>query len=486
MWFYSVSIGGIVVNLAEFVGREEELKALRGKISSPRSSVCVVYGRRRIGKSALVEKALEGEPCLTFEGLEGRPKQRQIDHFLTQLAHQTDTDRPSNEIRNWYDAFMLLHECVRETPRHIVLDEFQWMANYRSEIVSELKPAWEQYLSKVPGLTLFLCGSIASFMVKRVIRSGAFYGRIDAEIHLRPFHINEARYMLPDRGVGEVLDAYLLSGGVPKYLDLLREGPSVIMEMARLGFSENGYFFGEYKRIFVSHFGKQPAYERIIASLAARPYGLFRKQIAEGADVQAGGALSEYLDNLEKAGFITSATPIDKSPGSRYIKYVLSDAYMRFYHAFILPNQRAILARTADDLFLRKLQDSATAAWMGRSFEYFCLYHAKVIAQMLGFSGIDYRCGPYFRPSKGEKPGVQVDLLFDRADNVVTLCEAKYGIHPVGVSVIPEVEERTEQIRAVCGAKTIQKVLITRSKPTRDLAASGYFYRIIKAEDFLD
>jgi AAA+ ATPase superfamily predicted ATPase len=473
------------MNLAEFVGRETELELLRGKVNSPRSSVCVVYGRRRIGKSALVEKALEGARSLTFEGLEGRPKQRQIDHFLTQLTHQTNTVRPCGEIRNWYDAFMLLYESIRDNPRHIVLDEFQWMANYRAEIVSDLKPAWEQYLSKIPGLTLFLCGSIASFMVKRVIRSSALYGRIDAEIHVRPFHINEARYMLPDRGISEILDAYLLSGGVPKYLDLLREGPSVLMNMAQLGFSENGYFFGEYKRIFVSHFGKQPAYERIIASLAAHPYGLFRQQLVEKARVQAGGALSEHLDNLQKAGFITAATPIDKSPNSRYIKYFLSDAYMRFYHAFILPNQSTILARTTDDIFLRRLQDAAAAAWMGRSFEYFCLYHAKAMAQMLGFSGIDYKCGPYFRPAKGNKPGVQVDLLFDRSDHVVTLCEAKYSAQPVGVSVIPEVEKRAEQIRAACGTKTIQKVLITRVAPTRDLAASGYFYRVIKAEDFL-
>ncbi len=473
------------MDLAKFVGREAELELLGEKIGSHRSCVCVVYGRRRIGKSALVEKALQEERSLIFEGLEGRSKQRQIEHFLTQLAYQTDADRTAAVVSSWYDAFMLLYETVRENPRHVVLDEFQWMANYRAEIVSELKPVWEKYLSRIPGLTLILCGSIASFMVKRVIRSSAFYGRIDLEIHVRPFHFGEAREMLPGRGISELLDAYLLSGGVPKYLELLGEGASVLATMERLGFREGGYFTGEYKRIFVSHFGRQPAYERIVAALASRPYGLFRKQIVDQAGVEAGGLLSQYLDNLEKAGFIASATPIDKSPNSRYIKYFLSDAYMRFYHAFILPNQSAIASGVGDGMFLRRLQDPAAAAWMGRSFEYFCLYHAGMIAERLGFSGIDFSCGPYFRPPRRGRPGVQIDLLFDRSDHVVTLCEAKYSAQPTGVAVIPEVEERVEQLRDVCGSRTIQKVLVTRTAPTRDLEAAGYFYRIMSPEDFL-
>jgi len=291
--------------------------------------------------------------------------------------------------------------------------------------------------------------------------------------------------MLPDRGIHELLDAYLMSGGVPKYLELLAAGPSARAIMDQLAFREGGYFFGEYNRVFGSHFGRQPAYERIIAALARHPYGLFRKGIVALARVEAGGLLSQHLDNLEKAGFIASVTPVDKPASSRYIKYFLSDAYMRFYHAFILPNRAAISAGTADGMFLRRLQDARAASWLGRSFEYFCLYHARTIAELLGFPGIDYACGPYFRPPRAGNPGVQVDLLFDRSDNVVTLCEAKYGAQPVGVAVIPEVEKRVEQLRPVFGSKTIQKVLVTRTEPTRDLLATGYFYRTMSPDDFL-
>lgn len=473
------------MNLAEFAGRGTELRLLREKIQSPHSCACVVYGRRRIGKSALLEKALEKDSSMFFEGLEGRSKQRQISHFLTQLGHQTGKVIETMPVHTWYDAFMLLYEALREKPRHIVLDEFQWMANYRAEIVSELKPVWEKYLSKISGITLILCGSIASFMIKKVIRSSAFYGRIDLEINLRPFKFSETAEMLADKGIGELLDAYLLSGGVPKYLELLAEAPSVLTAMGKLGFSESGYFFGEYNRIFVSHFGRQPAYEHIVSVLAKHPYGLFRKQIVDEARLETGGLLSQYLQNLEKAGFISSSVPIDKSSKSRYIKYFLSDAYLRFYYAFILPNQKVICSNTADNIFLRRLQDAKFVSWMGRSFEYFCLYHAGIMAERLGFSGIDFNCGPYFRPPRKGNQGVQIDMLFNRSDNVVTLCEAKYGMQPVGVNVITEVERRSELLRSVCGSRTIQRVLITRTPPTRDLEASGYFYKILMPEDFL-
>ena len=184
-----------------FVGRKEELRLLEKLFTGRSSRVAVVYGRRRIGKSVLIRKALESREALFFEGLENKSRKRQLDNFTFQVANQISLlkDRPA--VGTWEEALMLLVPALKKNPACIVLDEFQWMANYRTEMVAELKMVWEQYLAPIPGVTLILCGSIASFMTTKVVRSSAFYGRTDIVIHLKPFKLDETRQMIAGKGL---------------------------------------------------------------------------------------------------------------------------------------------------------------------------------------------------------------------------------------------------------------------------------------------
>ncbi|MCP4692175.1 MAG: AAA family ATPase [Desulfobacterales bacterium] len=470
-----------------FIGREEELRLLGDLIDKTMPTIVVVYGRRRIGKSELIKKAFEEKPTrpvLSFEGLENRPKKEQIDNFLFQLFYQTRDKKFKRDVKTWREAFRLLYEELKRQPAALFFDEFQWMANYRNECVSDLKMAWDQYLSKIDGITLVLCGSIASFMIDKVVKSNALYGRTDLVIHLKGFLLPDTEKMLKGKGLHEIMEAWMLLGGVPKYLELIRDKPSVRLGMESLAFSETGYLTDEYDRIFLSHFGKNPEYEKIVKALARRPYGLFRKQISREAGIDMGGGLTRHLKNLEAAGFISSATPFDKGRNSRLLKYHLSDAYLRFYFSFILPNFRKIKAGIHASLFGQLTQSGAFAAWMGRSFEYLCVAHAGRISEILGFPGIEYTHGPYFKAPRKDAPGAQIDLLFDRRDNVITLCEMKYSITPVGVAVIEEIERKVEVLRKISPKKTIQKVLVARSGATADLVSSGYLYKVIKPEEF--
>jgi hypothetical protein len=197
------------------------------------------------------------------------------------------------------------------------------------------------------------------------------------------------------------------------------------------------------------------------------------------------GLLSGHLDDLDAAGFIGSQIPFDKKSNSRLKKYFLTDAYLRFYFAFIAPDLNRIYSGVNSDIFLKLSQTGAFYGWMGRAFEYFCIQHAALIARILGFSGIDFACGPFFRPLKDSSPGFQIDLLFDRADSVVTLCEMKYSLTEPDTGIISEVEKKAEKLRKFVGTKTIQKVLLTLAPPAKELAASGYFYRIIQPQEFL-
>jgi AAA+ ATPase superfamily predicted ATPase len=231
-----------------FIGRKNELERLGRFGRLPQSAVAVIYGRRRIGKSVLIEQALRDQGPIIFEGLEERSTREQLNHFMLQL--QQLTGRDGGKPRRWTEALLELFEVVKEHPRPIVFDEFQWMANYRHELVSELKYVWDRFLSKLPGQKLILCGSIAPFMVEKVLRSKALYGRIDTELEVPAFKLPETCQMLPGKGVDEILEAHMFTGGVPKYLELLREYPSVQLAVRDLAFKSGEYFTSEYQRIF--------------------------------------------------------------------------------------------------------------------------------------------------------------------------------------------------------------------------------------------
>jgi hypothetical protein len=467
-----------------FIGRTKELTQVREFCARPTPAVAVVYGRRRVGKSFLIKEALKGRDALFFLGLEDRPQRDQINHFLFQLRPYVDAlkfrgQRPTT----WKESLLLLFETLKTHSRPVVLDEFQWMANYRHDLVSDLKFIWEKSFATLPGQKLILCGSIASFMVEKVIKSSAFYGHVDLRLELSSFKLQETRALMAGKGEAEALEAHLLTGGIPKYLALLSEQPSVQLGMQKLAFTPNEYFVTEYKSIFTGHFGKNPDFEKLVKILAQHPLGLSRDPLVKAAQIPSGGRLTEHLRDLQSVRFIAATPPIHKIEQDTQARYFLIDAYLRFYFAFILPNA-AKIEGGRENLYTGIAQSGAFHAWMGRSFEYTCLQHANIISAILGFSGIDFTAGPYFVPSKkGAAEGVQIDLVFDRPDKVITACEMKYSARPVGVEVIPEMERKVQALEAIAGKKTVHKVLIVREAPSVELVHRGYFYRIIEATE---
>lgn len=470
-----------------FVGRALELEKLGRLLNSGSAEIGVLYGRRRIGKTLLLERALLGKQALFFEALEDRPKKEQIEHFLYELRQQTDPGSPAPPRlpRTWKEAFMLLFKAIEKKPVPIVMDEFQWMANYRHEIVADLKYVWERFFSKLPAQKLLLCGSIASFMILKVLKSKALYGRIGLELELLPFKLAETRQLLAQRGQDEILEAQMLTGGIPRYLKLVSAYPSIQLAMEELAFTRSGYFTKEYQRIFVSHFGKHPNFEAIVRTLSRHPLGLYREELATEAKLPIGGQLTTQIHDLKAAGFITSAVPFNKDERTARAKYFLNDAYLRFYFAFIEPNLKAMAAGSRVSLFGEISRSGAYHVWIGRAFEMLCTQHADIIAHLLGFSGIRFTVGPYFTPARAGEPGAQIDLVFSRPDRVVTVCECKYADRPVGLETIAEMKRKIRVLEPVAERKTIQPVLIVRDRASQDLIDSGFFYRIIEARQIL-
>jgi AAA+ ATPase superfamily predicted ATPase len=467
--------------MKQFIGRKVEIAQLTALIDLPRPSIAVIYGRRRVGKSELIRHVTQGKNVLSFEGLEGQPKHKQIKNFLFQLSAQSNI-REKN-ISDWPDALILLRTLTQDGQWIIILDEFQWMANYQNELVSVIKMIWEKYLSQNPDLTLILCGSIASFMKSKVLKSSALYGRTDYELNLHELNLSEISEFFPGKGSDEVIDTAMLVGGIPKYLELISEYPSLYDALEPLAFSQDGFFKTEYDRLFASHFGKKPIFMKIIQTLATNPYGLTTGKLAKEMQVASGGTLCHQLDDLESAGFLHSIIPFDKPEGSKLRKYILMDAYVRFYHSIIRGSMKETTPPNTQ--FHAIMSSPRYAAWAGMAFEFLCMRHHKEISRILGFHGIPYTAGPFFQRKTLDTPGVQIDLLFERSDKILVLCEMKYLLASVPGDIIDQVNRKVSALQEKYPGRTILKVLLTKTGSTETVAKKGYFFRIIRADELI-
>lgn len=474
----------------DFLGRKRELDLLRGGIrggeGGERARLTVLYGRRRVGKTRLVEEAYRGAALLKFEGLEGQRTAEQQRIFLRRLSELSG--RPEYRLlktSSWTDILVALAGYVSESFHHrpvgIFFDEFPWMAAGRSHLVSSLKYVWDNYFSRQKRIHLILCGSVGSFLLKKVVRSQALYGRVGHEIHLKPLALPELKDVFrPRRSLREVVELYMAVGGIPQYLEMIDPSRSVRANLEELCFSRDGLLTTEFERIFASHFGSAGHFRSILGHLSKKGSAT-REELARGCGLSSGGRISEYLEDLELAGFVERYAPADRPGAERLVRFRIADPYLLFYFKFIRPALPQIQRSAGRPDLARYVSPLRYAAWQGLAFEHISCQHAPLIAEKLGFGAVRYTCGPWF--SRGSiHPGSQIDLLFVRADRVLTVCEMKFQEEKVGKGVIPEVESK---VRSFPNPRrwTVEKVLITASGATEDLARERYFSRILELED---
>lgn len=468
----------------EFLGRKAEAGRLRTTLDEGGSRLIVLYGRRRVGKTRLIEEAFRSQKLLLFEGLEGQPTAAQQKAFLEQLAKASgqknyERFRPSD----WTDILILLSNYLGKQKTVVLFDEFQWLAAERTQLVSHLKYCWDNYFAKKNNICLILCGSISSFLVKKVIQSKALYGRVDLEMHLQALSIQEIKTLFhPPRSAREWVEIYLCMGGIPQYLKMVDPAQSARRNIERLCFSREGYLVHDFDRIFVSHFGKNRHYKDILLGLAAKAFRS-REDLQKICRLPPGGRLSRYLEELELADFIEGYPPVHKPEAEKIKRFRLSDPYLLFYFRFIYPHLRKIKKGGGEGKLSQFVSDQQYAIWQGLAFEQFCYCHHSLIAEKLGFGAVRYECGPWFRRAD-LKSGAQIDMLFIRADRVLTLCEIKFQSQPIGKEVLPEVEKKAAVLKDHF-KETIEKVLITASPPSAPLLQEGYFNRALTLEELV-
>ena len=451
-----------------FIGRARELRVLQDGYESPRSEFCVVYGRRRIGKSTLLERFVEDKPAFFY--LAGRESKRlQLKRFVKELGDCIG-DPLTGRVRvsSWDEALTLLDRSIaplcgqnRCRKAIIVLDEFQWMCNGAPELLSDLQRLWDKHWQSASNVYLILCGSSISFMLGDVLsRKSPLFGRRTRSFQLGPFSVEEASKLLPGRGAFEVAETWFVVGGIPKYLEIVTSQGSLRKAVSREAFSSSGFFFDEIRFVLSEQLKETEHYFRLLEHMAKSPMGISELERATGI---ASGQVTYYLERLVLLGFVSRHIPFEAKPNSKTVRYRLDDYYLRFYFRFIHPNRHRIQSAPVA-LGWRDVLGDAWNNWAGLSFERFVWDHAHIVASRLGFDLTEV--GSFWQRPTKRKQGVQVDLLIGCTDSITLLCECKWSRRPVGMESVHELLRKVA-LFSNRSRHTLKPVLVAAGGVTR-------------------
>lgn len=469
--------------MENFVGRHAEWKSLTALGEKKEPSILIVYGRRRIGKTELLEQVYADRNILKFEGIQGKSQEDQMAHVLWQLSEYTQNSLIAKlKITSWVEIFKLIHDNLADGIWTIYFEEVQWLADYKDTFISELKFAWDNYFRYHERWLIILCGSSPSFIVNHVIFSKSLYNRSQSELHLKEFGLVETLKFLSPKSNREVMDAYLTVGGIPEYLKWCKTSSSVFSSICKNAFAPDSFFSTEFERIFVSSLADNKYYKQIIEFLGSVRFAS-REEILDHLKASSSGYISEILKDIELCGFIEKYTPYNLNEESSLSRYCISDHYLQFYYKFIKPEITEIKRGTYQENLTLAIKMDSYQKWLGFAFERFCRHRHQLIAKILGFNGIRYRAGAFFnKNTQKTEPGFQFDLVFDRDDQVITICEMKYSQSKIGICVIEEFERKLELFPNQ-KRKTIQKVLVTTEGANDSLLSRHYFDHVIILND---
>ena len=410
------------------VGRKKEQLALRNLLEKEEPQFCAVYGRRRVGKTYLIRETFNYQFAFQHTGFANAPLARQLSGFRDSL--QAASGKRFRVPRNWFEAFYLLEEVLAEKTERkkvVFLDELSWMDTPRSNFVSALEHFWNSWATarREKDIVLIVCGSSTSWITKKIFRNhGGLYGRLTQRIHLAPFNLAECERYADVAGLNlsrkEIAEAYMIMGGVPFYWSLLDRQYSLAQNADRLFFGNEGKLRNEFNDLYSSLFEHVEHYLAILEALGMKKIGMTRLELETALDEKSSGTLTRRLEDLEMSGFIRSYACLGKK--ERDTLFQLIDPFTLFYFSFIKDHKNE-----EEHFWTTRIDTPTHNTWAGLAFERLCLWHIPQIKQTLGISGI--LSGTYswtYQPKSEEEEGAQIDLLIDRKDQVVNLCEMKY------------------------------------------------------------
>lgn len=480
----------LTTNRHAFIGREIELAQLRRIARLPKASLVVCRGRRRIGKSTLIEHfSREFEHFYEFQGMaprKGIASQDQLANFGRLLAEQLRL--PSLAPQSWYEAFALLARMTEDQRALILLDEISWMSAQDKDFVGQLKIAWDTRFKKNPRLMLVLCGSVSSWIDRNILNGADFMGRVSLSLNLRELPLPKCNELICARGGAagrhmsplEKARILCVTGGVPRYLEEIDYSMTAERNIVELCFRETGLLVEEFDRIFNDIFSaRAPAYSSIVSTLTdgARTFS----QICAQLRVTPSGIFTEYLEDLEAAGFVARDYVYSLASGKRgkLSRYRLKDNYLRFYLKYIDPVRGQI-----ETGVLKIPRLAAFDTIMGLQFENLVLNNIPLVLKILKINPLHVRsASPYFQNETRRQRACQVDLLIDTT-YAVYLCEIKLRAR-LSASIVDEVKEKAQRLKVSRG-KSLRRALIYMGELSPSLQDSGAFDQLVAFERFLE
>ncbi len=469
-----------------FIGREYERSQLEHLLTKKTASLVVVYGRRRIGKSRLIENFGKNFNLMTFSGLsprEGISRQDQLNEFSLQMKHY---NAPYKHYTDWSDAFYSLAEKTKKGQCVILFDEISWMAMEDPDFLGKLKIAWDLYFNKNPKLILVLCGSVSAWIQKNIILSTGFHGRISLKLFLREMKVEDCKYFWGNHKKNvsnhEKLKILAVTGGIPKYLEEIN--PSVPAEdnIRRLAFSESGILFNDFSQIFTDTLQrKSDTYKKVVTLL--KNGALETTELIKLINVKSGGGFTSYLDELVIAGFISknSTWHIKDGKTSSLSMYRLSDNYLRFYLKYIEPNIEKIIAGGFSNKSISSLPGFASI--MSLQVENLVLSNREKIKKILQILPEDIICdNPFFQRKTNRQEGCQIDYLIQTRHDNLYLCEIKYTRNLIRKDIINEVNEKIKRLKAPKNF-SIRPILIYSGQLHDEVIDADYFSQVIDLEE---
>ncbi len=414
------------------IGRKKEKERLERLYNGSKAEFVAIYGRRRVGKTYLVNQVFDGKFAFHHTGLSPFDKKKhttlkeQLQAFYFSMR-QSGLDENAEMPQSWLEAFFLLQNLLHDRDdgsRQVVfMDELPWMDTPKSGFLTAFEHFWNNWASTRPNMFLIICGSSTTWILDNVINNPeGFYGRITCQMRLEPFNLSDCRKLLEGNGVSltpfDIVQGYMALGGIPYYWGYCQPGMSLAQMIDSLFFEKNAFLQNEFTRLFHSLFRRPDDYIQLIRFLSTRKYGFTRDEIAAGTGITKGGGLSKMLKALEGSDFIISYQPVADKGKQTF--YRLIDPFCIFYLQFI-DNKKT------DAHFWQNSQNQPLVnAWKGFSFESVCFTHIAQIKSALGISGVISRESAYLEKGTPDNPGSQIDLLIDRNDRVVNLCEIKF------------------------------------------------------------
>lgn len=439
------------------IGRESEQLKLLELYNSSSSQFIAIYGRRRVGKTYLVKELLAEHFTFQLSGLANTGTREQLLNFHLSLKRQSSTEY--NLVANWLEAFEQLISYIEASPHKrkvIFLDELPWLDTSKSNFIPALEHFWNGWANFRNDIVLIVCGSATSWMIDKLINNhGGLHNRLTYKIKIEPFTLKECEQFFKYKGMEysryQIAECYMAMGGIPYYLNLLEKGFSIAQNIDLLFFAQNPRLEGEFKNLYHALFKNSENYIKVVEVLAKKGKGLLRQEIAEITNIPNGGGLTRVLKDLESCGFIRIYPSFNKH--QRDSLYQLTDFFTLFYFKFLKTreyNDEAFWANSIDT--------PQHNAWAGFAFEKLCLAHSSQIKAALGISGIQSIISCW--TGSGEN-NAQIDLVINRKDQIINICEIKYSIGEYSITKQYEQNLRNKIAAFKTGTNTKKAVHLT-------------------------